>query len=677
MRWWMWVGIFVACLFHQLAFATTISMRDYSDVRRFLKISPQYDNLSGLDRLRIVILDKSFQGYDPKARMLPVGTELVDNTQLDAFMEQMGAEYSRKHNLYWVEPRFFKNPGKEDLIKDPKSDRPYPGSAQESSPMGELGHGLMMAQIVYSIIGPSQPSMPKFYLVNTNGDVNWRRAMHYMVQVIKPDIILHSQNFECCSDFNGRGYMDDLVNMVTADAEQTKKFIWINSVGNYGGKVVNAKINFDPAKEVPYVIFGEGKDAKDYLEIQSEGDLNQFRAALTWNSGNERLNAGTDKDLDLELTDWRDIPVGQDVTSDGYRLGVVNGGSLRQLNYDVKYETEGLPPDGTFIAKENLRVTKLAATKENKFYRLRVKVKAGRFNPEVDQLRIYLIPGKSKIQKEQNSQPIDSIAFVNPPTRGSEVPNPAGNKNVIATGDNTSESSRGWVDGIYKPDVIFPLSFVTFTDNSGSDGSSNAAAYFTGVVALMKAVEPDLVKRHIVALANQPLESQLEEVMKTYEQIEKDRASRFAPEIVKAVNTAMNGEFRPYNFNQGKLVLEVPDFNRRLQNYFPNFRFDLVGGNLADYQFYVLAQSQNGVRVGQPQVQIQGKTRMRGVGSDGKRALYPWEAFGGDETEWIEIKLAGTGVPREQFDKRIVQGQTIQKKVFTMPTQAELRRFIN
>jgi hypothetical protein len=54
-----------------------------------------------------------------------------------------------------------------------------------------------------------------------------------------------------------------------------------------------------------------------------------------------------------------------------------------------------------------------------------------------------------------------------------------------------------------KPDVVLGHSEALFTDGEVSAGASNAAAYFAGVVALLKAAEPRLGARHLLQLARQ------------------------------------------------------------------------------------------------------------------------------------------------------------------------------
>ena len=75
---------------------------------------------------------------------------------------------------------------------------------------------------------------------------------------------------------------------------------------------------------------------------------------------------------------------------------------------------------------------------------------------------------------------------------------------MLTVGDPSPSSAVGpTADRRVKPDVILADSRAFFTDGEASAGSSNAAAYVAGVVAVLKAVEPGLRPRHLLRLAEQ------------------------------------------------------------------------------------------------------------------------------------------------------------------------------
>src|SRR5262245_26740394 len=88
--------------------------------------------------------------------------------------------------------------------------------------------------------------------------------------------------------------------------------------------------------------------------------------------------------------------------------------------------------------------------------------------------------------------------------RGGELYPPADHPLVLTVGDSPPASSVGpTADGRTKPDAVLEDSRAFFSDGQVTSGSSNAAAYLTGVVAVMKAAEPRLRTRHLLLLARQ------------------------------------------------------------------------------------------------------------------------------------------------------------------------------
>jgi hypothetical protein len=75
---------------------------------------------------------------------------------------------------------------------------------------------------------------------------------------------------------------------------------------------------------------------------------------------------------------------------------------------------------------------------------------------------------------------------------------------VLAVGEVGAASSVGpTLDGRPKPDIVLADSRAYFTDGQFSAGSSNAAAYFAGVVAVLKAAEPGLRREHLARIARE------------------------------------------------------------------------------------------------------------------------------------------------------------------------------
>ncbi len=98
--------------------------------------------------------------------------------------------------------------------------------------------------------------------------------------------------------------------------------------------------------------------------------------------------------------------------------------------------------------------------------------------------------------------PVESIEFLDA-TREGEVYPPADHPLVLTVGDAESETSSigPTADRRVKPDVILEDSRAYFTDGKVTAGSSNAAALFAGIVAVLKAAEPGLSRRDLLELA--------------------------------------------------------------------------------------------------------------------------------------------------------------------------------
>jgi hypothetical protein len=98
--------------------------------------------------------------------------------------------------------------------------------------------------------------------------------------------------------------------------------------------------------------------------------------------------------------------------------------------------------------------------------------------------------------------PAEAVRFPGASKKGEIYP-PADNPLVITVGDTSPNSAVGpTADHRRKPDVLMEDSQASFTNGDITFGASNAAAYFTGVVALLKVAEPGLSTRHVLWFAH-------------------------------------------------------------------------------------------------------------------------------------------------------------------------------
>ena len=313
-------------------------------------------------------------------------------------------------------------------------------------------HGRLMAQIAWETTGKS-PHGPQFYLLNANGPTMFRRAVRYAVE-LKADIILFSGTFEGAGNYDGRGPINAAVDEAVAAG-----VVWVNAAGNTGGMVFNGLIDLDAQGYL-----------KTPLRFTNRLDENAVTITLTWNDYRDAEDAGTDKDLDLIVEDWKGRVVGES------KLKQVPAG-------------KGAGDGETKNPRERLVLTDLAAVPAGKEYRVRVKASGGTFGPR-DRLRVLLAPARTTpVTDPDSGQTFLPMQFLDAIPRGEVYP-PADHAGVVTVGDASTVSSVGpTADGRLKPDVILMESVARFSNGEETVGSSNAAAFFSGVAAVLKATE--------------------------------------------------------------------------------------------------------------------------------------------------------------------------------------------
>jgi hypothetical protein len=296
-----------------------------------------------------------------------------------------------------------------------------------------------------------------------------RRAVRYAIEQ-KVDLILFSGIFEGAGNGDGRGP----VNRVVADA-LAADIAWINAAGNYGHRVYNGPVRLD---RDGYLVHRDGADGTA-LRFCNRLDENTVTVTLTWNDYRDQEDAGTDKDLDLYIED---------------RAG-------KRLAASEKTQVAGdqaAGPDESRNPRERVVLTDLAASPD--LYRIRVRAKKANFGPD-DRIRVLVTSSRESYVDPETGTVDEALKFYDATGKGELYP-PADNPLVLTVGDSSPASSSGpTADHRVKPDVILPDSRAFFTDGEVTAGSSNAAAYFAGVVAVLKAAEPGLRTRHLLRLA--------------------------------------------------------------------------------------------------------------------------------------------------------------------------------
>jgi hypothetical protein len=419
---------------------TVARMVNASEVRRRLGLVPGYEGVASVAKIKIAILDFGFEGVGDDRPYLPRSAEVV---------ERYDADFVRRFNL--GDPAYHK--GLQPLNR----------------------HGRVMAQIVWEVTG-ARPGGPKFYLLNANGPTMLRRAVRYAIEQ-KVDVILFSGTFEGGGNGDGRGPINRIVDDALAAG-----ILWINSAGNYGRHVYSGPVSI---LSDGYLRLRAGSDIAS-LRFRNRIDENAVTVTLTWNDYRDEEDAGTDKDLDLFVEDWS-----------GRRIGSSEKVQL------AKDREPG--PNETRNPRERVVLTDLPAdpdvrTDPNYTYRIRVRRKRGQFVP-TDRIRILLTASREYYVAPGSDSPREAVEFLDA-TGDEEVYPPADNPRVLTVGDSSPESSIGpTTDRRVKPDVIVADSRAYFSDGEVTAGSSDAAAYVAGVVAVLRAAEPALRPTHLLRLA--------------------------------------------------------------------------------------------------------------------------------------------------------------------------------
>jgi hypothetical protein len=228
------------------------------------------------------------------------------------------------------------------------------------------------------------------------------------------------------------------------------------------------------------------------LRFRNRLDENAVTVTLTWNDYRDVEDAGTDKDLDLYVEDWA-----------GRRVGASE--KVQVTGPQPAGPGESLNPRERVVLDDVPAVPEVASDPDYG-YRIRVRVRRGRFTA-TDRVRVLLTARRETYLAPGSHTPLDAVEFLDATGAGELYP-PAEHPGVLTVGDTSPSSSVGpTADGRAKPDALVQDSRAYFTDGEVSAGSSNAAAYVAGVVALLKAAEPSLGPRGLLRIAGSGLVS--------------------------------------------------------------------------------------------------------------------------------------------------------------------------
>lgn len=336
-----------------------------------------------------------------------------------------------------------------------------PGDTNDFTFDRKSGHGLAMAQILTQYMTNNYQywkAAPKIYFYKTNGYTNLKWAIDDAISN-HVDIVLHSIVYEYGSNYDGKGFFNDLVNRAT-DAG----IVWINSAGNFGETTYNSNIkltngnwvDFDLANNAVPVSCEFPRESK----VKKQNRNCSLRLVLSWDDFKNKPFIGTDKDLDIYLYD------------ENFEKTIA--AELTQVEDEAKSKNK----EGYSLYPREIIQTSIP---EGTYY---IKVRSKKDNFTInDRLRI--------------TADGDYIQF--PERDASEsILNPADNPNVITVGENSPRSSVS--RSLNKPELVAP-SLVIGEKGMRYKGSSNAAAVVAAGVGLMKKINPNLSRDEIVELS--------------------------------------------------------------------------------------------------------------------------------------------------------------------------------
>lgn len=338
--------------------------------------------------------------------------------------------------------------------------RPGDGNSRDASDKNT--HGLVMAQILTQYMTNDYNNWqfaPQIYLYKSDGYSNFAWAIE---DAIKNgiDIVLHSIVIEYGSNYDGKGFYNNLVNQAT-----NAGILWVNAAGNFGQTTYNSKVNLSENNWVKFDNLENNalpvKCDISKSQNRSQNKKCKLRLVLAWDDFKNQPLIGSHKDLDLYLYDSN--------------FESTLSSTMTQIDYNDKKSGDA----GTTLYPREIIETYIP---EGTSY-VKVRAKSDNFSTS-DRMRITADGNYISFPVRDESE---------------TLLNPADNPNVITVGEDTSKSSIS--RSLNKPELIAP-SLVRGGDGQRYRGSSNAAAVVAAGIGLMKKINPNLDREGILDLAS-------------------------------------------------------------------------------------------------------------------------------------------------------------------------------
>lgn len=311
----------------------------------------------------------------------------------------------------------------------------------------EEEHGTKMAEIVQGLLKRAGVTA-EVHLYSAFGYSNFEAAVNAVAQE-KFDVVLYSQVWEYGGNGDGRGFINAVVNRALDQG-----VLWINAAGNFGAGTLRTAVTkgTDDWAKLP------GVNDSAVIRCQPQtGSSCRARLVLSWNSFSDDVKAGTDKDLDLVLTDDT--------------LRIVQTAGLQQ-----KVAIAPTDSGASLYPREIIEAELKPGT-----YFARVKIRSNNFSAGRDELRLTVSGDFVTLETK---------------TSGETLLAPADNSRVITVGASDSELSSS-SRLLKKPDILAP-SLIKTNDGLQYKGSSNAAAAVAARATLERALDKNLTREQLV-----------------------------------------------------------------------------------------------------------------------------------------------------------------------------------
>ncbi|MFN7729956.1 MAG: protease [Bdellovibrio sp.] len=383
----LFLATFFAFSFSHSALAAPSVFKNISSIRQTYRIDKALAAIPKGQKIKIAILDKAWTGLQAEiGKTLPPTTRFIDGAV------------------------------------------PVPTNLTSN-------HGLRMAQIVSEMLGAvGHKDQVDLRLYQVYGFSNFKQAINALIQD-PPHVVLYSEVWEFGGNFDGRGFINQEVNRAT-----NAGIVWVNASGNFGFRTWNSSIK---TINEDWVKLPDQNNAWKIICEAPKGKKCPVKVVLSWNDFKDDSEVGTNRDLDLALTD--DF------------LNIIQTSTLKQS--DDRNESR---PGYSKYPREVV-----ATEVKPGSYFVRVKNASKNFTGNSEMLRL---------TADGDFLKVDSVDFKE------SLLNPGDNPNVISVGAIDSERTSRSVR-LGRPD-LWAVSSIQLDKDNEFRGTSNSAAITAASVAL-------------------------------------------------------------------------------------------------------------------------------------------------------------------------------------------------